>query len=213
MKYIYLHGFASSPGSTKARYFAERFAGLGLQLAIPDLAPDFFNLTVTSQMAIAGQAAGAGDPVTLIGSSLGGYVAALCGAEDARVARLVLLAPAFGLADRWAEALGGERTEDWRRTGALEVYHYGERAARQLGYGFVTDAARYPAYPRVRPPALVLHGRNDPVVPAAHSAEFARLNPGARLVLLNSGHEMTDVLDRLWAETAGFLGLAEYGNS
>jgi hypothetical protein len=213
MKYVYLHGFASSPDSTKARHFAARFAGMGRQLVIPDLAPDFFNLTITSQIAIAGRAAGDDEPVTLIGSSLGGYVAALCAAGDARVSRLVLLAPAFGLAKRWNEALGGDRAEDWRRSGALEVYHYAQRGPRQLGYGFVTDAARYPAYPKIDQPALVLHGRSDTVVPATHSAEFARRNPGTRLVLLDSGHEMTDVLGVLWAETAAFLGLGQSENS
>ena len=43
---VYLHGFASGPSSRKARFFAERFAELGIGLEIPDLAQgDFARLT------------------------------------------------------------------------------------------------------------------------------------------------------------------------
>ena len=45
---VYLHGFASGPGSKKARYFSERLAECGVSLEVPDLAEgDFENLTVT----------------------------------------------------------------------------------------------------------------------------------------------------------------------
>ncbi|MGI8672953.1 MAG: YqiA/YcfP family alpha/beta fold hydrolase, partial [Luteitalea sp.] len=47
MRVIYLHGFASSARSTKAQFFAERFAQVGVPLITPDLnAPDFSTLTV-----------------------------------------------------------------------------------------------------------------------------------------------------------------------
>ena len=49
MKYIYLHGFASGPGSTKARFFRDRFAEAGRELRVPDLAAgDFEHLTITA---------------------------------------------------------------------------------------------------------------------------------------------------------------------
>jgi predicted esterase YcpF (UPF0227 family) len=51
-RFIYLHGFASGPLRTKAQYFAARLAEAGHEVAIPDLAPDFTNMTVTSQLAI-----------------------------------------------------------------------------------------------------------------------------------------------------------------
>ncbi len=48
---VYLHGFASSPGSKKAGYFRERFAARGIELEIPDLAQgDFDRLTITRQL-------------------------------------------------------------------------------------------------------------------------------------------------------------------
>jgi len=73
---VYLHGFASGPTSKKAQFFRERFAQLGIGLDIPDLADgDFERLTITGQLGVI-ERASRGEPVTLIGSSMGGYLAA-----------------------------------------------------------------------------------------------------------------------------------------
>ena len=107
-KLIYLHGFASGPQSSKAQFFRARFAGLGIHLEIPALdGGDFENLTITGQLDVLAQVAG-DQPVTLIGSSMGGYLAALFAARHSNVEKLVLMAPAFGFARRWAERLGEE---------------------------------------------------------------------------------------------------------
>ena len=49
MTLAYLHGFASGPGSTKARFFRAELAALGATLEIPDLAPDFTHMTRTAE--------------------------------------------------------------------------------------------------------------------------------------------------------------------
>ncbi len=67
MKYIYLHGFASSPQSTKARYFADRFSGAGLHLEVPNMAPVFENMTLTGQIEIVRRLAGDAPRITLFG--------------------------------------------------------------------------------------------------------------------------------------------------
>src|SRR5271169_4437624 len=95
-RFVYLHGFASSPSSRKARFFAERFRELGIGLEIPDLAQgNFRNLTLTAQLNLIAQVS-RDEPVSLIGSSMGGYLAALYAARHpGNVEKLVLLAPAF----------------------------------------------------------------------------------------------------------------------
>lgn len=211
MIYIYLHGFASSPLSRKARFFAERFAEAGIELKTPDLAPDFENLTISSQTNIVRQVMGDNREVTLIGSSMGGYVAALCAAGCPVVKQVALMAPAFGLARRWEDTLGGEKSAEWQRTGRLSVFHYGEGRDRKLSYRFIEDAARYPDYPEIRQPALILHGRMDPVVPISNSEEFARRGPDRQLVCFDSGHELTDVLSSLWTEAEAFFELGVPG--
>src|SRR2546426_9577128 len=77
MRVVYLHGFASSTRSTKATFFAEKLGLKGIDMLVPDLnQPDFSTLTVTRMLKQAADAIdAAGDPVALIGSSLGGFVA------------------------------------------------------------------------------------------------------------------------------------------
>lgn len=53
MRFIYLHGFASSPRSTKAAFFSERLTRLGHAVDVPDLEQgDFEGLTITRQLAV-----------------------------------------------------------------------------------------------------------------------------------------------------------------
>ncbi len=106
MNIVYLHGFGSSPESTKARFFGARFREHGISINIPDLAEgDFEHLTISKQLDVVGRAAG-GRPVVLMGSSMGGYLAALYAVRHLEVQSVVLLAPAFAFASRWEEWLG-----------------------------------------------------------------------------------------------------------
>ena len=60
----------------------------------------------------------------MIGSSMGGYLAALYAAKNPEtIRRLVLLAPAFACARRMAEDLGAEAMARWKQTGTREVHH------------------------------------------------------------------------------------------
>ena len=202
---LYLHGFASGPKSRKAQFFRERFAGLGTSLEIPDLAEgNFEQLTISGQLAVIDRLAG-GEPASLIGSSMGGYLAALYAARHYEIERVVLLAPAFGFGRRWQESLGPEKLSEWKSTGRLSCYHYGDQRERPLSYRLIEDGAQYEDYPDVRQPALVFHGRKDTVVPVEYSVEFAAGRSNARLELLESDHELTDVLERIWEEARQFL--------
>jgi pimeloyl-ACP methyl ester carboxylesterase len=206
-RFVYLHGFASSPSSRKARFFEERFAQLGIGLEIPDLAEgDFRNLTLTAQLKVIERAAG-DEPVSLIGSSMGGYLAALYAARHAEVRKLVLLAPAFSFASRWPETLGEQAMEQWKRTKTLRVFHYSEGREVALGYQLIEDSQQYEAYPDFTQPALIFQGRRDTVVPPEYAETFAARHPNATLRLLDSDHDLVNVLDEMWRETeACFLG-------
>jgi pimeloyl-ACP methyl ester carboxylesterase len=202
---LYLHGFASSPASSKARFFARYLRDRSATVEILDLDDgDFERLTLTGQLAVIDRAAH-GEPVSLIGSSMGGYLAALYAARHQEVPRIVLLAPAFCFARRWEERMGPTAVAEWQASGAVEVFHYGENRTRRLDYGLLDDARRYPDYPAVRQPALIFHGRTDDIVPPAYSIEFAAAHPNARLELVDSGHELVNVLDDMAPKVAAFL--------
>jgi uncharacterized protein len=201
---IYLHGFASTPLSTKAQFFKTRFAGHPFE--IPQLdGGDFEKLTVTGQLAIL-DAAIHGERVILMGSSLGGYLAALYASRHANVERMVLLAPALAFPKRWRNRFTQAEMEEWREGGIRNFYHFGYKEERPLGYRFVEDALQYEDQPDFRQPALIFHGLRDDVVPASVSSDFAASHSNVELRLVDSGHELTDVLDPMWEETARFLG-------
>jgi hypothetical protein len=202
---LYLHGFASGPASKKAQFFKRKFAERGIETLIPDLAAGSFeSLTLSGQLRVAGQSA-AGRPVAVIGSSMGGYLAALYAANHPETTRAVCLAPAFDFANRWRTRIGEEAFRAWRQTGWLPVFHYGENRETRVGYQLYEDSLIFDPYPKLTQPVLVFHGRNDDIVPVDVSEEFARRTPQARLHVVDSGHELIDVLEFMWEETWRFL--------
>lgn len=205
MRYLYLHGFASGPLSRKAQFFRERLASAGIPLEIPALDQgDFEHLTVTGQLDFITRLLD-GQPAILIGSSMGGYLAALYASLHSEIDRMVMLAPAFGFSSRWAETFGAGKIAEWRELGSAEVYHYATRDMHRLSIDLLNDSAAHPPYPSCSQPALIFHGTQDNIVPLTASERWAAENPQARIVRLNSGHELLDVLEPIWEESAPFL--------
>lgn len=208
---IYLHGFASSPNSRKAQYFKDHFAASGIEVSIPTLdGGDFENLTISGQLAVLEDTiqnlGPAVLPLTLMGSSMGGYLAALYAARNPdRVQRLILMAPAFGFAQRWQKELGEEAVTQWRATNALPVFHYGFMRETNLSYRLMDDALTYEDYPNATQPAIIFHGIEDEVVPVTFAEEFARQQPGAELHKLESDHELIDSLDYICNRSLRFM--------
>jgi hypothetical protein len=139
---IYLHGFASSPQSRKATVLRDHLRSAGFDVEVPNLDEgDFSHLTISRQLRFLDSVVN-GAPVTLIGSSLGGYLAALFAARHKEVTRLILLAPAFDFFRLWESQLGAQGVSGWRQTGAISVFHYG--AGQQLPFAFRFSAG-FPA--------------------------------------------------------------------
>lgn len=207
--HLYLHGFASGPGSAKAVDLARRFAGVGERLEIADLTPGpdgFERSTPTSMLAVVERLlAGSAAPHVLVGSSLGGWLSAITASRDPTVQRLVLLAPAFNLVERWSGRLTPAELAGWRREG-LEVDHHATGTRRRIGWPFFEDAGRYPAYPEVKVPTLVIAGRRDETVPLADIERFVARTPSARLIVLDDGHGLEASYPRIFEEARAFLG-------
>jgi uncharacterized protein len=208
--YIYLHGFASGPKSAKAQYLRDRFQDLRHSLWIPDLnQDDFSHLTLTRQLhQVETTLPSLPSPIGLIGSSFGGLTAAWLGDRHEQVQRLVLLAPAFGFLDHWLPKLGDAQLFQWQANGYLAVYHHAQGRSLPLHYDFVSDAQRYQDNALQRPiPTLILHGRNDEVIPIEASRAYAAHRPWVELVELDSDHALGDVQDSIWSATQKFLSL------
>jgi len=214
MTVLYLHGFASSPQSSKATYLARRFAEHGIAIVTPDLnLPDFSSLTVSRMLEQAGQALAdlPAGPVAVIGSSLGGFVAVQTALQHPdRVAALVLLAPALDFAPSIrSRPLGSRTVDEWKRAGTLDVFDYGYNRLAPVGYGLYEDACRYDAMDAaLAMPILVFQGTRDDAVDPATVEAWSRRRPNVELHLLDDDHQLTRSLPYIWNETERFIRAA-----
>ncbi len=180
-------------------------ARAGLHLEVPALDEgDFEHLTITSQLAVIERLLG-GEPACLLGSSMGGYLAALYASTHPEIVRLVLLAPALGFAPLFEASLPPAELAHWRESGWREVPHYGSGGNRKVHYQLLEDALHYAASPDFAQPCLLFHGVSDATVPVSLSRAFARSHPNVELIDLDSGHELLNVLDVISARSVPFL--------
>ena len=208
---IYLHGFASSSQSGKAVYLGERLRARGVDFHAPDLnLPDFSSLTVTRMLEQThALLETAREPATLIGSSLGAFVAVNAAAKwPAKVGRLVLMAPALDFGDDGLRGPGGADLVAWKQAGQLEVFHFGYGRTMPVHYELYADARRYDAVnAELSIPILVFQGRDDTAVDPATVESWARRRPNVELHMLDDGHQLTASLGYIWVKLAAFLKL------
>jgi pimeloyl-ACP methyl ester carboxylesterase len=226
MRIFYLHGFASSARSSKATFFASKLREAGIELETPDLnEPDFSTLTITRMIEQVSRALEASaEPVVLIGSSLGGFVAVQVALKHPdRVARLVLLAPAldFGPSassgpSRAESRDGGSRMrslgdvgiEEWKRRNRLDIFHYGYGRMMPVHYELYEDARRYDCVnAALSMPIQVFQGRRDDAVDPDSVERWSRARPNVELHMLDDDHQLTASVGFIWEEMRGFLGL------
>jgi pimeloyl-ACP methyl ester carboxylesterase len=202
---IYLHGFASSPASSKAQRFGRELTVRGVSFDCPDLnLPEFRSVTVSRMVeqtqALIDQAPA--KPIALVGSSLGALVA--LHAAAAPVDRLILLAPAV---DRLRQ-LGGYSVEEWRRRGSIPFFHYALNRQEEIDAALLEDAERHDAFAlNLTLPILVFHGRHDASVDPAAVERWAAGRPNVDLRMLDDDHQLSSSVDQIWDESERFLGL------
>lgn len=211
---IYLHGFASSPSSSKAQRFARELALRGVGYSCPDLnEPAFETLTITRMLDQTRAIVETVDaPVALVGSSLGAFVAVHAADRDrtGKIDRLVLLAPALDFGGNRLRQLGEHGIEEWRRRGKLSVFHYALNEPRDVGFALYEDAARYDAITLdLRQPSLVFQGRHDASVDPAMVEQWCRKRSNTTLRMMDDDHQLTASIETIWQVTSGYFGLRQ----
>jgi len=192
IQFVYLHGFASSPQSKKATAFTKRFAELGVPLTVPDLEDgDFRHLTISRQLQVIKKTldSSPGTSFALIGSSMGGYLAALTAQMRPEVKAMYLMCPGFNFIKRWrSSALSGEiHREDGAEL--IRVFNYRYNKTMELDLGIFEDAEKWEKVEHGRPvPTRIVHGIHDETVDIAESRNFDRNHPWVSLKELDSDH-------------------------
>ncbi len=204
-RYAHIHGFSSDANSTKGRFLEERFREYGVDLALPELnQPSFEEITF-------GNALGAIDAMDqnhgggkgrwrISASSMGAYLVALWAQKcPDKVDRLVLMCPAFGLGDRFADLVGIEGMAKWERDGELALPGPDD-LPRLVHWRLVEEARDYPTHPQVPCPTVIIHGSDDETIPLESSRQYATGRDQVRLVEVDDDHSLEGSMDQLWSE-------------
>ncbi|NMO20975.1 alpha/beta fold hydrolase [Pyxidicoccus fallax] len=211
LRWLYLHGFASGPDSTKGVAVAKHYEAQGIHVERLNLrVPSMEQLRLSAMLDTVREAiGGAEDRAVLFGSSLGGLTAARVAEQDPRVCALVLLAPAFRVVDQLHRRMGDAAWKHWQTSGFIETDDFAEKRKVRIHSDFIPDAeavdARTGGWPDVRVPTLIIHGSTDDTCNIEYSRQWARGRRHVRLVEVKDGHELTASLPRITAESDDFL--------
>jgi predicted flap endonuclease-1-like 5' DNA nuclease len=132
-----------------------------------------------------------GDFDLVIGSSMGGLAAANASSmRPQSETRLLLIAPAFGLAENW-EGMEEAGRSAWKTTG--ERRYTGYELDIVLPWEFMESAEKM-SWPRPAHPTAIMHGKYDEVVPISFSRKVAEGCENVILHETDDSHRMKDSL-------------------
>ncbi len=212
MRVVYLHGFASSAQSSKAVWLARALAARGARLETPDLNhPAFGTLTITRMIRQITALIEGTEPVAIIGSSLGAFVAVQVALQrPALVGRLVLLAPALGFGGKVGDMSPGD-VDRWKTSDRLDVFHYGQGRVIPVHFELYADARRYDSLGADLPmPVQIFQGRGDTIVDPQVVEAWAAVRPSVQLHMLDDNHQLLASLDAIWRLMEPFLFAGSY---
>jgi len=207
--YAYFHGLGSGPASRKGQALREAYASRGIEVHLPELhQPSVRALSIRAAWAhLEYLDASLGHPRwRIVGSSLGGWLAARWAHETGRVDRAVLLATPRDLRGLWDRVLSADARAAWKQRGSMLFPDVRGRMQR-VGYSFYEDVVALGSEPAgpVPCPALFVQGTRDALLPVEETREYAALS-GSELVLFDDEHELAASVDAVARPAAAFLG-------
>ncbi|MDH4186654.1 MAG: lysophospholipase [Nitrospira sp.] len=116
-----------------------------------------------------------GPPVTIVGNSLGGWIAWLMAQEFQTVERLVLIAPAFNMMGVRAQSIEPERQHAWHTAGWMPWDDEPAHRDFPIAWKWVeeSEALWTTSFDRLRPVStVILHGQHDTVIFPQGSSRF-----------------------------------------
>ena len=189
MRILFAHGFEGSPSGSKPTYFQEH---LGHQVIAPLLHAEGW--TIKNQASVLLQALDADDDIdVLVGSSMGGLAASIVSSwRPERQIGLLLLAPAFGRISTFVDGLTVTEQARWREEGIHPYHHHGVGATIDLPWSFIEEGANL-EWTLPQHPTIIIHGREDDLVPLENSLEVAHRSSCVMSVHSpHDGHRLKD---------------------
>ena len=116
-----------------------------------------------------------GPPVTIVGNSLGSWIAWLIAQEFIIVEELILIAPAFNMMGERAKTISKERLHDWHTAGWMPWDDDPLHKDWPISWKWVEESEQYWAqtFEIVRQvKTTILHGEQDTVIPPEGSRGF-----------------------------------------
>lgn len=183
---LFAHGFEGSPTGSKPTYMME---ALGWDVTAPKMSE--LGWSIASQTEVLIRLLDKGNFDLVIGSSMGGLAAANASSMRPQTeTRLLLIAPAFGLAENW-EGMEEAGRSAWKTTG--ERRYTGYELDIVLPWEFMESAEKM-SWPRPAHPTAIIHGKYDEVVPISFSRKVAEGCENVILHETDDSHRMKDSL-------------------
>jgi pimeloyl-ACP methyl ester carboxylesterase len=118
----------------------------------------------------------AGPPITIVGNSLGSWIAWLVAQESLTVEELILIAPAFNMMGERANTISKDRLHDWHTAGWMPWDDDPLHKDWLLSWKWVEEseqcwAKTFDIVRRVK--TTILHGLDDAIIPPEGSRQFA----------------------------------------
>ena len=162
------------------------------------------------------------DSISLIGHSMGGGVAILAAARDARITKLITWAAISQATTPWGK-WNEDALQAWKQSGV--AYYFNARTKQQmpLYYQLYEDYQTNKESLDIRAaiqsltiPVLICHGTSDDAVPVENAFLLKQWQPRAQLFTVDSNHvfgrthpwltdELPEAMDNIVAATVAFL--------
>jgi pimeloyl-ACP methyl ester carboxylesterase len=116
-----------------------------------------------------------GPSLTIVGNSLGGWIAWLMAQEFQEIERLILMAPAFNMMGVRAQAISDARRQAWHTSGKMPWDDEPAHKDWPVSWKWVEESEAYwkTSFDRLRPVnTTILHGLQDAVILPSGSSEF-----------------------------------------
>ena len=188
---LFITGFLSKRWGNKSKALAQWSADLGWGFCcydargFGDSEGTFTDYTLSDWIADARAVVAAihrpSDSMTIVGNSLGGWIAWLMAQEHDHVDRLILIAPAFNMMGVRAKSISAERRHHWHSAGWMPWDDDPLHREWPLSWKWVEESEAYWATSfdrlrRVR--TTIVHGLGDTVILPQGSREFVNLLRG-----------------------------------